>query len=185
MQYSKSKLLSILRLPWTRQMIRDLVDSLWRDPVEPHEPVTIADGSTDYLSIDENQELSIDVTGLGGTGSGEENVQSDWAQTDNTADDYIKNKPTIPTNPIQVTGLTLDADNWALVSGLYEYDLSNANITANSIVEVIPETAYIAIVKAAEILPENDSSAGSVKIYSTNEPTDDIGVSINIFEATT
>lgn len=30
------------------------------------------------------------------TGTGEENVQSDWNQTDNTADDYIKNKPTIP-----------------------------------------------------------------------------------------
>ncbi len=28
--------------------------------------------------------------------TGEANVQSDWSQTDDTADDYIKNKPTIP-----------------------------------------------------------------------------------------
>lgn len=33
MKYGKSKLLSILRLPLTRQMLRDLVDSLWRDPL--------------------------------------------------------------------------------------------------------------------------------------------------------
>ena len=29
-------------------------------------------------------------------GGGDENVQSDWNQTDDTKDDYIKNKPTIP-----------------------------------------------------------------------------------------
>ena len=32
-----------------------------------------------------------------GIPSGDTNVQSDWNQTDTTADDYIKNKPTIPT----------------------------------------------------------------------------------------
>lgn len=37
-------------------------------------------------------------TKLDGIASGAEvNVQSDWSQSDNTADDYIKNKPTIPT----------------------------------------------------------------------------------------
>lgn len=41
---------------------------------------------------------STDKTKLDGIASGaEENVQSDWSQSDNTADDYIKNKPTIPT----------------------------------------------------------------------------------------
>jgi len=39
---------------------------------------------------------STDKTKLDGIASGaEENVQSDWSQSDNTADDYIKNKPTI------------------------------------------------------------------------------------------
>ena len=37
-------------------------------------------------------------TKLDGIASGAEvNVQSDWSQSDNTADDYIKNKPSIPT----------------------------------------------------------------------------------------
>ena len=35
------------------------------------------------------------------------NVQSDWAQTDSDAEDYIKNKPTLPT---KVSDLSNDAD---------------------------------------------------------------------------
>lgn len=40
---------------------------------------------------------------------GSENVQADWNQTDSTADDYIKNKPTIPTVPTNVSAFTNDA----------------------------------------------------------------------------
>lgn len=41
---------------------------------------------------------STDKSKLNGIASGAEvNVQSDWSQTDSTKDDYIKNKPTIPT----------------------------------------------------------------------------------------
>jgi len=83
--------------------------------------------------------------------------------------------------PIQVGSLTLTSGDWDLVSGLYEYDLSDANILSNSIVDVIPDNADIAIVQAAEVLPKTVSSAGSVKLYATNAPTDDIGITINIF----
>lgn len=86
--------------------------------------------------------------------------------------------------PKQVPGLTLVQADWALVAGLYEYNLANANITANSIVDVIPENASIAIVKAAEVLPMTVSSAGSVKMYSTNAPGGDISITINITEGT-
>ncbi|HAQ19607.1 MAG TPA: hypothetical protein DCR40_10310 [Prolixibacteraceae bacterium] len=85
--------------------------------------------------------------------------------------------------PIEVGSITLSSGSWSLVSGLYEYDLANANITANSIVDVIPDNADISIVKAADILPKTVSSAGSVKLYSTNAPTGNIGVTINITEA--
>lgn len=80
----------------------------------------------------------------------------------------------------QITSITLASGSWSLVSGLYEYDYSNAAITADSIVEVIPDNEYIAVVKAAEILPKTVSSAGSVKLYATNAPTGNIGVTINI-----
>ena len=47
-------------------------------------------------------------TKLAGIGDGAEaNVQSDWAQPDTTADDYIKNKPPVPT---KTSDLTNDSD---------------------------------------------------------------------------
>lgn len=81
---------------------------------------------------------------------------------------------------LQVSSLTLTTAGWSLVSGLYEQDLANANITAASIVDVIPNNADIATVIAAGILPRTDSAAGSVKVYSQNLPTANIGVTINI-----
>ena len=43
------------------------------------------------------------ITKLAGIATGAEvNVQANWNQTINTADDYIKNKPTIPTVPSNV-----------------------------------------------------------------------------------
>lgn len=80
----------------------------------------------------------------------------------------------------QITGITLSSASWSLVSGLYEYDYSNEAITADSIVEVIPDNGYIAVVKAAEILPKTVSSAGNVKMYATNAPTKNIGVTMNL-----
>jgi hypothetical protein len=70
---------------------------------------------------------------------------------------------------------------WSLVSGLYEYDISDANITASSIVDVIPNNADYATVVAAQLLPANLSSSGQVKIFANNLPTANFDVTINIF----
>ena len=85
---------------------------------------------------------------------------------------------------VQVVQITtqLLAASWNLVSGLYEYDLANVNITATSIVDVIPDNTYIDIIKVAEILPQTLSGNGTVKLYSTNLPTVDIVVTINIWK---
>ena len=82
---------------------------------------------------------------------------------------------------LQVTPVTLTTGGWSFVSGLYEYTYSNVNILSTSIVDVIPDNSTIAIVKAADILPTTSSSAGNVKFYSTNLPTSNIIVTINIF----
>jgi hypothetical protein len=82
---------------------------------------------------------------------------------------------------VQVTPVTLTSGSWSLVSGLYEYSYSNANILDTSIVDVIPQNASISIVKAAEILPATQSFFGSVKIYATNAPTGNIIVTFNIY----
>lgn len=85
----------------------------------------------------------------------------------------------------QITGITLISANWSLVSGLYEYDLADSNITVNSIVDVIPMNTTIDIAISAIVLPQTDSSAGSVKLYAKNLPSGDIEVTINVQEKST
>jgi hypothetical protein len=94
---------------------------------------------------------------------------------------------TDPVNPvvtadstIQVTSVTVLTSAFSLVSGLYEASISNANILATSIVEVIPANASYTVVRDAEFLPQTDSSAGAVKIYCVNLPASDIVVTLNI-----
>jgi hypothetical protein len=82
----------------------------------------------------------------------------------------------------QVTSISILASNWVLVSGFYEYELSNGNITSTSIVEAIPDNSAIDIVTAAELLPRTDSSAGSVKFYAKNLPTGNFTITINIYK---
>ena len=56
-----------------------------------------------YIHTDNNFTSTL-KTKLDGIASGAEvNVQSDWNQTTTTADDYIKNKPTIPTKTSDLT----------------------------------------------------------------------------------
>ena len=83
---------------------------------------------------------------------------------------------------VQVTGQVLSSGSWVLVSGLYEYDYANINITATSIVDVIPDNTTIDIVVAAEILPKTLATLGTVKFYSKNLPAADIDVTINIIK---
>ncbi len=83
---------------------------------------------------------------------------------------------------IQVSGLILLAANWSLVSGLYQIDFANVNITALKVVDVIPSNSTISIVQTAQILPYTLSTAGSVRIFATNLPTANINVILNIYE---
>ena len=82
---------------------------------------------------------------------------------------------------LQVTPITLTTGGWSLVSGLYQYTYSNANILSTSIVDVIPQNGSIAIVKAADIMPATLSASGTVTIYATNLPTSSIIVTFNIY----
>ena len=82
---------------------------------------------------------------------------------------------------LQVTPVTLTSGGWTLVSGYYTYIYSNAAITSSSIVDVIPATSTISIVRAADILPSTLSASGTVTMYATNLPTANIVVTFNIF----
>ncbi|MEI6750719.1 MAG: hypothetical protein WCM93_16305 [Bacteroidota bacterium] len=83
--------------------------------------------------------------------------------------------------PVQVESLVLLAISWSLVSGYYEYELSDSNIHSTSIVEVIPDNEDAETIQTAGILPKTVSSEGSVTLYSKNAPASDITVTINIF----
>ena len=66
------------------------------------------------------------LLGSGNIAVGEANVQSDWSQSDSTADDYIKNKPTIPT----VNNATLTIQKNGTTVNTFTANASS-NVTAN------------------------------------------------------
>ena len=67
--------------------------------------------TNDYTTTEKNK--------LAGIASGAEvNVQSDWNQSTSTADDFIKNKPTIP----QVYNATTNPNGYLTMSTLPIYD---------------------------------------------------------------
>lgn len=74
-----------------------------------------------YVHTDNNY-TTTEKNKLAGIASGaEQNVQSDWQQTDTAADDYIKNKPVIPTKTSQLTN---DGDQ--RMPGIYDgYAITN------------------------------------------------------------
>lgn len=76
---------------------------------------------------------SAEKTKLSGIATGAEvNVQSDWDQTDNTADDFIKNKPTIPT----VNNATLTIQKNGTTVNTFTANASS-NVTANITVDYV------------------------------------------------
>lgn len=71
---------------------------------------------------------SVLVNKLQGIESGAEvNVQSDWNQSDATADDFIKNKPTIPTVPTSLSAFTDDLGSSPTHTHSQYYLASNPN----------------------------------------------------------
>lgn len=72
-----------------------------------------------------------DKTKLNGIASGAEvNVQSDWNQTDTDADDYIKNKPTIPPGSVVDSSFSTTSTN-ALQNKVITLELQAIDISAS------------------------------------------------------
>lgn len=75
----------------------------YHDPTKQDAEAGKGLSTNDYTTADKNK--------LAGIASGAEvNVQSDWGQSDISADDYIKNKPTIPTLDDYYTKAETDAE---------------------------------------------------------------------------
>ena len=69
---------------------------------EDGDPTLFEEGDVVYSSVDNQFKRKTGALGAGGWdaiaggGSGEENVQADWNESDNASDAFIQNKPTIP-----------------------------------------------------------------------------------------
>lgn len=85
-----------------------------------------------------NDYTTVEKTKLAGIAEGAEvNIQSDWNQVDNSKDNYIKNKPTIPTTASEIsydnTISHLEATNTqAAIDKLTAITYPSINITADS-----------------------------------------------------
>lgn len=85
-----------------------------------------------------NDYTTVEKTKLAGIAEGAEvNIQSDWNQVDNSKDDYIKNKPTIPRAASEIsydnTISRLEAtDTQAAIDELVAITYPSINITADS-----------------------------------------------------
>lgn len=93
-----------------------------------------------YVHTDNNY-TSTEKSKLSGIAEGAEvNVQPDWNQTGTTADDYIKNKPTIPTTTSQLTN-----DSNFVVDASYVHTDNNYSTTEKNKLNGIAEGAEVNI----------------------------------------
>jgi hypothetical protein len=129
-------------------------------------PVT-SDGVFDALALKQNT-LTIDAVPTNGS-------------TNPVTSDGVFDALSLKSNKPVVATATLSTGSWSLVGGLQEQSISNVDITASSVVDIIPDNAAASAVSAAQILPRTDSSSGAVKVYATNLPTANIGVTLNIW----
>jgi hypothetical protein len=79
---------------------------------------------------------------------------------------------------IKVAAEVLDVAEWTTGTTYEEYEVSNGNIEANSLVMVVVHNASADIASAAELLPQVTVGTGTVTLYAINTPTDDITVDI-------
>lgn len=93
-------------------------------------------GTTLIVTDRTGHQTSSNVQGPPGPpGSG---VQADWSETDPSADDYIKNKPTIPTVPTNVSAFTNDAGYVTKsVNDLVNYYLKSETYTKTEVQTLI------------------------------------------------
>lgn len=98
---------------------------------------------------------------LNGISAGAEvNVQSDWNQTNNTQDDYIKNKPFDVTNlalhSVEETNDVYDAGSGYIITDLERTKLNNINPGSNQIITDAERTKLNGIEAGAEVNVQAD-----------------------------
>jgi hypothetical protein len=81
----------------------------------------------------------------------------------------------------QKTGITVSSTSWTFISGVYEYEILDTDITEDFIVDVVPNNEDYDTIIQSVMFQKTVSSLGSVKIFAKNQPLLDMTVTINIF----
>ena len=132
----------------------------------------------DYTTTEKNKLFGIEA-------GAEVNVQSDWTQEVNTADDYIKNKPAIPTN---VSDLTNDT---GYITGYTETDpiftawdkSTGITITKSQISDLIEATQSLSGLMSATDKQRLDTLHALLEEDTANSVVDSINEILAIFES--
>jgi len=108
-------------------------------------------------------------------GGGDDNVQTDWDQTDTNSDDFLKNKPSIPSGN-QILDWTTDQGAKNIHTGNYtnttytESQLNQDDVTLNDI-QVATTSDFHNIGGTDDILSDGEIGAmGYIKTYSETDP---------------
>lgn len=117
-----------------------------------------------YVHTDNNFTTTL-KNKLDGIAAGAEvNVQSDWSQTDTTADDFIKNKPTIPT---KTSDLTNDGEDG---TSTYVEAADLATVATTGAYSDLTGTPTIPTVNNATLTIQRNST--TVDTFTANSATD-------------
>ena len=109
--------------------------------------------------------------------TGEANVQSDWEQTDSAADDYIKNKPTIPTDASEiaydsrVSVATAISANTTAISNKVDKETGKGLSTNDYTTAEQTKLAGIATGAEANVQADWNESDSTSDAYINNKPT--------------
>lgn len=102
-------------------------------------------------------------------------VQALMAALKTLLDEHKADYASFKENVVRIkTNITILAANWVddtATSGFWKYDIPNANITANTVVDV---NIRLADLEKADIKSANVSSAGKVTIFADKQPIEDI-----------
>lgn len=81
---------------------------------------------------------------------------------------------------------TLLSTGWSVgTSNYYEYDLAITGVTAATFAEITVLIDSWAVAETAQMLSINETSTGSIKLYSKNAPASDINVNVKLTSGVT
>ena len=145
----------------------NLTDVYFKGTKEQWESITIENDNEPLFNATIHYNWCDGSSGSGGSSEGEENVQSDWNEADETSDAFIKNKPVFNLGDLQFDAgynSIEEAFNDKLDNGLYYFSLNNES----KLVVVSKQIGMSIDITTQTLLPDCKS-----RMYLTEDETPD------------